>query len=209
MKVFFFLILPAFFLWVLFDLYIPVKSDITSFDPVKVGKLDADMWRSYYERKPIKLFFQLSSLVRKQFHCPYWRSYFIAFRAAKAAIVFQKGTNRQDYTKALPHLEKFYAAISNLSNMPFDAKAAAQQELEWWIIRRAPEHSTGEWEALLAQVAHISYQQPVEKFGEYARLRVQAMAMRDAKKENITEEDWHRIGSLLVQSWSALHNALK
>ena len=88
------------------DLYRPKSVNFRQFDPVVIGHLDADMWRSYYEKKRFKLLWQMSTLVRKQFHAPFWRSFPMACRAAKAAFVFKDGHNRADYAKALPPLEK-------------------------------------------------------------------------------------------------------
>ena len=93
-------------LWIAFDLKNKKKVNFRDFDPVVVGKLDADMWRSYYEKKKIKLLWQMSELVREQFHAPFWRSFPMAYRAAKAAFVFKEGKNRDDYAKAFPFLEK-------------------------------------------------------------------------------------------------------
>jgi hypothetical protein len=204
------LILLAFLgLWIAIDLYVPRSANLRQFDPVEVGKLDVDMWRSYYEKKQIKLFWQLSKLMREQFHAPFWRSFRIGYHAAKAAFVFKKGKNRADYAKALPDLEKYYADINALNNKPFDVQLMTQQELEWWIIRREPQHSQAEWEQLLAQTTAIFYNESPEKFRDYARLRVEAMFFRDEKGDRITEVDWQKINALCIQSWQAVQTGLQ
>ena len=86
--------LAATLIGLLLDLYLPIKNDFRKFDPVNIGRLDARMWRSYYEKKPLILFFQLSKLMRTQFHAPLIRSFVMAFYSAKAAFVFKKGVNR-------------------------------------------------------------------------------------------------------------------
>lgn len=50
--------------------------------------------------------------------------------------------------------------------------------------------------------------EPIEKFKDYARLRVEAMVLRDNKKEKISENDWHTINDLCVQSWQAIYSQL-
>ena len=194
--------------WIAVDFAVPRSVNLRQFDPTVVGKLDADMWRSYYEKKHVRLFFQMTTLVREQFHAPFWRSFPMTYHAAKAAFVFKEGKNRDDYAKALPLLEKYYTDINALSNKPFDVKTMAQQELEWWIIRREPQYTTADWEHILAQTASIIYNEPAEKFKEYAHLRVEAMFLRDGKGKDMTETDSQTINDLCVKSWQEVHSAL-
>jgi hypothetical protein len=42
-------------------------SDLRAFDAAAVGQLDTDMWRSYYERRPVRLFEQMITLLRTQY----------------------------------------------------------------------------------------------------------------------------------------------
>jgi hypothetical protein len=50
----------------------------------------------------------------------------------------------------------------------------------------------------------------VHMYLEHARLRAEAMEIRDTKAEQggVTEEDWERIDELLHQSWRSLHAAV-
>lgn len=96
----------------------PIKRDFKKFDPVQVGHLDAAMWRSYYEKRSVKLFLQLGELIRSQFHAPVVRSYLMAYYSGKAAFVFKKGTNREEYLKALPYLIRYFKALQNISDTP-------------------------------------------------------------------------------------------
>lgn len=194
--------------WITFDLLISPKHSLRHFDPVAVGQLDAGMWRSYYERRRGRLFLQLSKLMREQFHAPFWRSYIMAYQAAKAATVFQDGRNRDEYAHALPFLEKYFSQINALSEESFEVKVVAKNELEWWIIRREPEHTSADWEQVLAEVSAAMYHEPVEKFAGYARLRVEAMLLRDSLGTAITEPDWLEISRLCRESWRSLHNSV-
>jgi hypothetical protein len=199
--------LPA---WIAFDVLIPSRTDFRQFDPVATGRLDADMWRSYYERRPVKLFWQLAHSLRVQFDAGFWESFPIAYRAAKAAFTFKDGRSRDDYARALPDLERYFAAINGLSLTPFNPKTAARDELEWWIIRREPKlHTTADWERLIAAVAAEIYGVPAERLTDYARVRVEAMVLRDRQGSNISEQDWSEISSLLERSWSELAAAVR
>ncbi|HNR08832.1 MAG TPA: hypothetical protein PKM27_16050 [Saprospiraceae bacterium] len=189
-----------------FDLYLPVKKDFRQFDPAAVGRLDAEMWRSYYEKRPVRLFFQLSRLMRTQFHAPYIRSHFIAYQSAKAAFVFKEGRNRIQYAGALPYLKTYFSQLNDLSKVPFNFFKLAEEELEWWIIRREGEKFTpSDWEAVLAREGEIMYSIPKENFMDYARDRVAAMVLRDQKGQSITEQDWQTITQMCISAWTKFH----
>jgi hypothetical protein len=206
MKIKFLYVLLLLFLgWVVADLWYPRQRDLRQFDFTAVAQLDAEMWRSYYEKKPLKLFWQTAKLMRKQVKAPFWRSFVIAYHAAKGAFIFKDGKNRIDYNKALADLEDFYGAINALSNKPFNVKKVAQQELEWWIIRRYREqHPPQEWADLQAKVASEIYQLPFERFKEYGQIRTEAMFFRDQKGDKMTEADWKRVETMLNRSWQSL-----
>jgi hypothetical protein len=87
---------------VLYDLYFPRTTHLREFDPDEVARLETAMWRSYYEKQRLRLFNQLSELLRTQYHMPLIRSNATTYYAANAAFVFKQGTQRGDYEKALP-----------------------------------------------------------------------------------------------------------
>ncbi len=181
------------------------RSDLRVFDAAAVGKLDTDMWRSYYERRPFRLFEQMITLLRAQYGMRPLEALTNAYRAAHAAFVFKDGRSRADYQKALPDLEAYYADIAERSGNSFDPHRAAALELEWWIVHR--ERPPGLPAALAALESEI-YGIPPQRFQEHARLRAEAMDLRDGKGASITEADWHRIGDLLDASWKSLHMAV-
>jgi hypothetical protein len=143
---------------------------------------------------------------------PLIRSNRVAYYAAKAAFVFKDGKQRSDYEKALPDLVKFYQAIREMSDLPFDINRAARLELEWWIVHRERnQHKPGDLERALAELQAEIYQVPVERLMEHGRLRAEAMTIRDDKAESggVTEADWARIDDLLHRSWRSLSAAVK
>jgi hypothetical protein len=202
------LVLPG---WVLLDLYGPRQARIRNFDANEVARQDTAMWRSYYGRQRFLLFRQLSALLRTQYNLPFLRSNLVAFHAARAAFVFKDGHSRADYEKALPDLRSFYAEIRKVSDVPFDAERAAQLELEWWIIHRQRENQQeGDLARALADLSAEIYQVPAERLMEHARLRDEAMKMRDNQAEagGVTEADWQKIDELLHASWKSLKAAV-
>jgi len=183
-------------IWVAVDLYRPVHQDLRYFDPVAVGKSETTMWRAYYDHDRLKLFGELTALLRTQYGMPFWRSTASAFHAAKAAVVFQRG----DYQGALPDLKAYYESILRSSTSHFRPDSAAKLELEWWIVHRERDrHGAGDLQKSLADLQAEIYELPAARFAEHGRDRAEAMRLRDAG------EDWSRIEGLLVASWSSLH----
>lgn len=204
-------ILVVILAWVAYDLYGPRSTSMRSFDPDEVARLETAMWRSYYARERVKLFTELSELLRTQYNMPYVRSNAVAYSAAKAAFVFKDGRNRADYEKALPDLRSFYTEIRKVSDISFDVDRASQLELEWWIIHRERKtRKPGELDRALADLPAELYGVPAERLMEHARLRAQAMTIRDDKAEagGVTEEDWAKIDELLHASWQSLWRAV-
>lgn len=199
-------------LWISIDLLRPVGHDLREFNSPVVARLDTDMWRAYYERHPVKLFFQLAHLMRLQFGAPYWRSWGIAYQAAKAAFVFKDGKNRADYERALPYLRHYYSAIHKMSTTDFDIEKAAVLELEWWIVhRQRATQQAGDLEAALAVSAAAIYNLPAEKFAEYARYRTLAMDLRDNESagDGVSDSEWQQIGEYLQKAWQSLFVAVQ
>src|SRR5436853_896249 len=95
---------------VLYDLYFPRTTHMREFDPDEVARLETAMWRSYYDKQRLRLFNELSELLRTQYHMPLIRSNSTAYYAANDAFVFKQGKERTDYEQALPDLLKFYSA---------------------------------------------------------------------------------------------------
>ena len=198
---------------VLYDLYFPRTAKMREFDPDEVARLEAAMWRSYYDKKQVQLFNQLSELLRTQYHMPLVRSNQVAYYAASAAFTFKDGKTDKDYEKALADLVKFYGAIRKISDIPFDVNRVARLELQWWIIHRERwKRKPDDLPRALAELQAAIYGIPVDRVMEHGSLRAQAMAIRDTKADAgqaITEGDWTKINDLLRQSWRSLADAVK
>lgn len=169
------------------------------------------MWRSYYDRHQVRLFLQLTELLRTQYRMSFLRSNIAAYHAAKAAFVFKDGSNRAEYERALPAVTRFYATVNRVSTTPFDTDKVAQLELEWWIIHRQREQYgqaalARSLTELQAEVFHL----PAERFAKHGQLRAEAMTLRDTKwaAGGVAESDWSRIHELLQGSWEDLWTQL-
>ncbi|HKP73772.1 MAG TPA: hypothetical protein VJT82_12595 [Pyrinomonadaceae bacterium] len=198
-------------LWITIDLYRPQTTELRKFDADEVARLETAMWRSYYERRRVRLFTELAELLRTQYHFSYWKSNVGAYHAARAAFVFKDGHSRAEYERALPHLVDFYTMIRQASDVPFDVERVARLELEWWIVhRQRAEHQPGDLARALAEAAAEIYRVPAERMAEHGRLRAEAMTIRDTRAEagGVTEADWQRIDALLHASWQSLFRAV-
>lgn len=205
-------VLAVALVWAMFDLYAPRQAKLREFDPNEVARIETAMWRSYYDKERLALFTQLAALMRSQYRMTLLRSNEAAYQAAKAAFVFKEGKQRADYEKALPNLRNFYSDIRAQSDIAFDVERAAKLELEWWIIhRQRAQHKEGDLARSLAELQAELFQLPIERFTEHARLRAEAMTIRDDKAEagGVREADWQRIDELLHQSWQSLWKAVQ
>ena len=80
--------------WIAFDIYTPHKVDIRDFDADEIARLDTAMWRSYYSRRRVQMFSELTEVLGKQYKLRFWRRQLMAFYAAKSAFVFKDGKAR-------------------------------------------------------------------------------------------------------------------
>jgi hypothetical protein len=205
------LIIAVLLAYTALDLFGPRSSRMRGFDPNEVARLETAMWRSYYDKQQLQLYNQMTELLRSQYNLPFIRSNTVAYQAARAAFVFKGGHNRQEYEKALPYLVSFYDSVRKVSDIPFDVDRAARLELEWWIVHRERDkHQSGDLASALAALSSELYQMPAERFTEHARLRAEAMTIRDTKadKGGVSEGDWARIDKLLHASWKSLFDVV-
>jgi len=182
--------------WISVDVYRPLDHDLRQFDPITVGRLEARLWHSYCDHERLKLFLDLTTLLRTQYGMPFWRSNLAAFQAARAALSFQNS----DYPATIPPLRTFFALLQRSSSTQFRSDEAAALELEWWIVHRERGwRPAWELESALARLQAELYGLPASSFAEHARRRTEAMQVRDGGG------DWARIEDLLVKSWTSLH----
>ncbi len=92
------------------------RHSLRDFDAHAVARLETATWRSYYDHRPVRLFLELTQLLRTQYHLSFVDSLRAALVAATAAERFQPGHTRADDARALPDLERFYAIVGTGSD---------------------------------------------------------------------------------------------
>lgn len=199
------------FIWVFIDLFGPWSANLRQFDGKEIGHLESDMWRAYYDKKPLKLYELLVTLMRRQNKLPFVQANVTAYDATKAAMVFKVGAERKDYEKALPYLTKYYQSICSIGHLSASPEKLAKLELEWWIIHRERDKygKVALVKALADTVAEL-YSIDSEKVIAYAQARAEAMIIRDEKQAagGVSEADWNEIEEKLANSYTFLYLAL-
>lgn len=187
------------------------RTDLRQFDYKKVGQLDADMWRAYYNHQFFKLFRQLIMLIRTQIRLGWLLTFRLAYYSAWAAADYrihkQKGVNNQ---RVLHNLTKFYGLVAEHSSEPFDYRKAASLELAWWDVHRKSTANNQALEKSLADAAAAIYNVSPDVLKDYAYYRAEAMILpRHEGDSAVNKTDWAKITELTILSWQALHQAVQ
>src|SRR5262249_10881490 len=127
--------------------------------------------------------------------------------AADAARIFQGSRSRAEAQAALPALTTHFRVVAGAVHARFDPREAARLELEWWQLRRGNVGPAGYAPAGAAATAYL-YGVAPDRVNTYARLRVEAMDLRDRKGAQITAHDWREIKMLLVEAYRELRSDL-
>lgn len=187
----------------------PRGADLRAFEPAEMARLETAMWRDYYEKRYPALFYHLYSLSRTQFGFSPLDSVRIALSAAQAARAFQPTRSRTAAAAALPELIVYYQLLRPAAPNAFDVEAAARLELDWWQARREAVAPT-DYGVTIARVAAMTYGKSADEPAmlQSGVLRAEAMALRDARGQGITDSDWREIEGRLLRAYELLKAAI-
>lgn len=181
------------------------EPDPVGFDPAQMGKLEAEMWRSYYDGRWLRLADQTLRLSCGQLGFSWWDGTRLAWHAAWAAYYFRHST--QD-PRALPALEKYYQIVANSLNRDIDTHEAALMELQWWRDRRDHVETPGIARTIANLSAHV-YGVDADLLYPPALRRTEAMEYRDARRRGqMTPEDWREVTRQLTEAYQVLQEVL-
>ncbi len=186
----------------------PRNADLRAFDPAKMAALETAMWRDYYDKRYIDLFFNLYLSSRDEFGFSPLDSLDIALAAANAARTFQPTRSREEANAALPSLVSYYALLARAAPASFDVEQAAQLELDWWQARRedVPPEVYGR---TIAATSAMLYGKTDELMLEAGVERARAMAFRDQHRNDMTGAEWSEIERRLFKAYSKLQRSVK
>jgi hypothetical protein len=182
----------------------PRSADLRKFDPAEVARLETAMWRDYYAKHYLTLFYHLYESSR-MFNFSPLASFRISLAAAQAAKAFQPTHSRAEAERAIPFLVAYYGLLREAAPVAVDPEELALRELDWWQARResvAPR----DYGVIIAQLAALTYG---KRQGDPALLafgigRAEAMSYRDTQGQTITEQDWLKIEAQLRDAYQQL-----
>lgn len=185
----------------------PRNSDLRAFDPQGMAKRETAMWRDYYDKRYVRLFWDLYASSRAEFRFSPLDSFRIALAAAHAARLFQPTTSREEASVALPPLEVYYNLLRKGAPADFDPDKAAQLELDWWQARRE-KAAPDDFGRTIAATASMIYGAENPLIAESGRLRAEAMAYRDARDNKMTDADWLAVSGQLTAAYGKLKEGI-
>lgn len=181
------------------------RPDLRGFDSQQMGSLESGMWRSYYEGRWGLLGWQTLTVAHDQCGFSWWDSLRMGAHAARSALYFRKNT---DDPRCLPELEAYYTIIRRGTAGTFDIPTAARLELEWWKERRR-NVPPQDYARTIARLAALVYGLTEESMLPASRLRAEAMAFRDARRDaKMTDADWQEVSRQLEAAYAAQREAL-
>lgn len=184
----------------------PGPSRVRTFDPTELGRAEAKLWRDYYDRKAVSLAVGLVLADNRSFGLAPLTSLRSGLAAAGAARTFQASTSREGAKAALPALTEHFRIFGEATGLAFDPAVEARLELEWWQKRREADDIS--YAPEIAAAAAYLYDAPADWFAAYARLRAEAMDLRDRKDAAMTDADWREVERLLIAAYREMRTAI-
>lgn len=185
----------------------PRNSDLRAFDPRAMAQRETAMWRDYYDKRYVRLFWDLYRSSRAEFRFSPLDSVRIALAAAHAARLFQPTTSREEASVALPPLEVYYSLLRKGAPSNYDPDKAAQLELDWWQARRE-KAAPDDYGRTIAAATSMIYGAENALIAESGRLRAEAMAYRDARDSKMTDADWRAVSDQLAAAYGKLKEGI-
>jgi hypothetical protein len=188
-------------------LFAPVRPASLRFeDADRVADNELAMWRAYYAKQRVTLFYLLVESLREQHGYSWAGATASAFYLARAAARFSD--MHGDYDRVLPDLEQGYTRLQQLTSARFDPRAVARAELAWWVARRQPGEDSVENVGRLIGEEYLELYGPRTSVAGAMRaglLRARAGRLRDQGGANA---DWPHVSELLHDSYHTLDVAL-
>lgn len=184
------------------------KKSIRNFDPDIVAKFETEMWQAYYHHNFLKLLLLLRRLMHSFIGFGFTRSLQASYYAVMASALFRLNRGKENESKILKNLVKFYRLVKNESGENFDISAVSQAELEWWLVDRYPNQYAITRREAIAKAAGLIYDIDPAKLSTYSDSRANAMEIQDRAEQTKQEVDWKEIEAHLRKAYKYLRGAI-
>jgi hypothetical protein len=181
-----------------------VVKPYRSFDPRLVGRLEADVWVSYYRREWAAFLRSAITLTRHTFGLS-WpstiRGAWLVLRANQLWAPYPDN-DREGARRAM---ESFFRLVARRYAEPFDPRRASELEVEWWRVHREHqrENPGGDERALVAALAALyAYVYGVAEADVTVAAEQRALAMRYS--DQWVEQGCDLASPLIAQERAAL-----
>ena len=154
---------------------------LRSFDPVKVGSLEAELWVTYYRRQWARFLVASLRVVHGTFGMDWVRSCHGAWLVLRANQLWAPRTGDPDGARRC--MTRFYALLLLTHGEPADPARAARLEVDWWAAHReharAPGSDDGPLVTALARLYAYLYNTDEAAVRPAAQHRARAMDISD------------------------------
>src|SRR5581483_1129671 len=149
-----------------------------SFDPIRVGELEARAWMAYYRREWPTVLRAAVSLTRHTFGLPWPATLRGAWLVLRANQLWAPYPNN-DPAACRRLMERFYRLVAEHHDEHFDPAKAAELEVEWWRVHREHQREEGEEQPLVSALAGLyAYVYGVPEADVRVAAEQRALAMR-------------------------------
>lgn len=123
------------------------------FDPLRVGRWEADAWIAYYQRRWLGVLVAAVQLTRHAFGMPWWPTLRGAWWVLRANQVWAPADNDPERARQL--MARFYALVGRVHGEDIDPVEAARLEVRWWSVHRHVQHGDGQVDALVQALTDL------------------------------------------------------
>jgi hypothetical protein len=154
-----------------------------SFDPRRVGRMEATVWVAYYRREWVTFLRHAIGLTRHVFGLP-WPATLYGSWLAMRAIQLWAPYPDNDPDRSRQAMKRFYGLVARHHRERFDPATAAELEVEWWRVHREVQYADPPIDArplvdALAALYAYAYDVPEAEVRVAAEQRALAMRYSD------------------------------
>jgi hypothetical protein len=157
------------------------RTGLRSFDPVKVGSLETELWVTYYRKQWARFLVASLRVVHGTFGLDWLRTCHGAWLVLRANQLWAPDTS--DSEGARRCMSRFYALLLLTHGEPANPARAARLEVDWWTAHReharAPGSDDGPLVTALARLYAYLYDTDEAAVRPAAQHRARAMDISD------------------------------